>query len=75
MRIYTNQYKEEIRRSEVVESGMEHEPSPEDATLLWKVACSDLDDDATEILEKVLSLMDDDIGLPWKLVGWKARKF
>uniref|UniRef100_A0A915BI89 Peptidase S72 domain-containing protein n=1 Tax=Parascaris univalens TaxID=6257 RepID=A0A915BI89_PARUN len=74
MRIYTNQYKEEIRRSEVVESGMEREPSPEDATLLWKVACSDLDDDATEILEKVLSLMDDDTGFQWKIVGWKLTR-
>ncbi|KHN79184.1 Dystroglycan [Toxocara canis] len=74
MRIYTNQYKDEIRRSEVVESQTEDEPNPEDVTLLWKVACGDLDDDATEILEKVLNLLDDDTKLPHKPIGWRLTK-
>ncbi|VDK21548.1 unnamed protein product [Anisakis simplex] len=73
LRIYTNQYKDEIRRSEVFESGLVDEPTSDDTFLLWKVSCNDLDDDGLEALENVLTLISDEaIELEHKPVGWKT---
>uniref|UniRef100_A0A0R3RZC6 Peptidase S72 domain-containing protein n=1 Tax=Elaeophora elaphi TaxID=1147741 RepID=A0A0R3RZC6_9BILA len=76
LRVYSNKYKEEIRRSEVVESGMQHKPDNDSMTIIWKVSCEEIDEDAIDVLEKMLTFDESDALTisRRKLFGWELRK-
>ncbi|KAL3982915.1 Dystroglycan (Dystrophin-associated glycoprotein 1) family protein [Acanthocheilonema viteae] len=76
LRVYSNKYKGEVRRSEVVESGMQHKPNSDSMTILWKVSCEEIDEDAIDVLERML-MFDESDALAisrQKLFGWELRK-
>lgn len=74
LRVYTHKYADEIRRTEVVESGMQHEPNDDSTTILWKLSCDEVDEEAIDVLEKMLSFDESDAlsELKQKLIGWKV---
>uniref|UniRef100_A0A1I7V9G5 Dystroglycan n=1 Tax=Loa loa TaxID=7209 RepID=A0A1I7V9G5_LOALO len=76
LRLYSNKYKEELRRSEVVESGMQHKPNNDSMTIMWKVSCEEIDEDAIDVLEKMLTFDESDALAisQQKLFGWELRK-
>ncbi|VDM14097.1 unnamed protein product [Wuchereria bancrofti] len=76
LRIYSNKYKEEVGRSEVVESGMQDKPNNDSVTIMWKVSCEEIDEDAIDVLEKMLTFDESDAlaMLRQKLFGWELRK-
>ncbi|VDN04230.1 unnamed protein product [Thelazia callipaeda] len=55
LRVYSNKYKEEIRTTEIVKSGMHYKPVDDSTVIIWKVSCEEVDEDAINILEKVLT--------------------
>ncbi|CAG9539417.1 unnamed protein product [Cercopithifilaria johnstoni] len=76
LRVYSNKYKEGVRRSEVVESGMQHKPNSDSTTIMWKVSCEEIDEDAIDVLERMLTFDESDAlaVLRQKLLGWELRK-
>ncbi|VIO87598.1 conserved hypothetical protein [Brugia malayi] len=76
LRIYSNKYKEEVGRSEVVESGMQNKPKNDSVTIMWKVSCEEIDEDAIDVLEKMLTFDESDaLAMSrQKLFGWELRK-
>ncbi|VDO40693.1 unnamed protein product, partial [Onchocerca flexuosa] len=76
LRVYSNKYKEEIRRAEVVESGMQHKPNNDSVTIMWKVSCEEIDENAIDVLEKMLTFDESDaLAISrQKLFGWELRK-
>ncbi|MCP9265620.1 BMA-DGN-1 [Dirofilaria immitis] len=62
--------------TEVVESGMEHKPGNDSVTIMWKVSCEEIDEDAIDVLEKMLTFDESDsVAISGqKLFGWELRK-
>lgn len=65
---------DEIRLSEVVESGMQHEPNNDSITIMWKISCEEIDENAIDVLEKMLTFDESDAleALQEKPFGWEV---
>lgn len=51
---------------------MQHEPREQAATVLWEVSCDEVDGEALEVLERMLSLDESDVISKEMLVGWRV---
>ncbi|VDK76672.1 unnamed protein product [Litomosoides sigmodontis] len=76
LRVYSSKYKEEVRRSEVIESGMQNKPNSDSMTIMWKISCEEIDEGAIDVLERMLTFDESyaSLMLRQKLFGWELRK-
>lgn len=53
---------------------MQHKPNDDSVTIMWKVSCEEIDEDAIDVLEKMLTFDESDaLAISrQKLFGWEV---
>lgn len=54
---------------------MQNKPNSDSMTITWKVSCEEIDEDAIDVLEKMLTFDEsyDLLMLRQKMFGWEVR--
>ncbi|MFH4974451.1 hypothetical protein AB6A40_001160 [Gnathostoma spinigerum] len=71
IRIYDDEYVSKIRATEIMESTLGKNVGPKTTVVSWNISCEELDDDATEIVERAITATEDELKMGISPVGWR----